>query len=68
MLYEVITGYLSRVRLWRQLVLNLVYAGVSELLVDVGPDLLGAELAGKLSARVAQGVGAGLMTASYNFV
>jgi len=62
-LYGIELGYLSRVRLWRQLVLNLVYAGVSELLVDVGPDLLGAELAGKLSAWVAQGVGAGLMTA-----
>ena len=38
-------------------------ARTGELVTEVGMDLLGAELAAKLSARAAQGVGAGLLTA-----
>ena len=37
--------------------------GATELVTEVGMDLLGAELTAKLSARAAQGVGAGLLTA-----
>jgi hypothetical protein len=56
-------GYWSRIRLIRQVFRNMLYAGATELVTEVGMDLLGAELTAKLSARAAQGVGAGLLTA-----
>ena len=34
----------------------------SDVIVDLGADLVGAELLGKLSARMAQGLGAGMLT------
>lgn len=62
-IYGVRLGYWSRIRLWRQLLANIVYAGASEVIMDAGTVMLGAELAGKLSARAGQGLGAGLLTA-----
>lgn len=61
--YGVRLGYWSRIKLWKQLLANIAYAGASEVLSDVGTSVLGAELAGKLSARAGQGLGAGLLTA-----
>ncbi|VFB10874.1 Domain of uncharacterised function (DUF697) [Aeromonas salmonicida] len=61
--YAIELGYWSRIRLIRQVFRNMLYAGATELVTEVGMDLLGAELAAKLSARAAQGVGAGLLTA-----
>ncbi|MHA7001482.1 YcjF family protein [Aeromonas schubertii] len=61
--YGIELGYWSRIRLIRQVLRNLVYAGATELVTDVGMDVLGADLAGRLSVRAAQGVGAGLLTA-----
>jgi len=62
-IYGVQLGYWSRIKLWKQLLANIAYAGASEVLSDVGTSVLGAELAGKLSARAGQGLGAGLLTA-----
>ena len=62
-LYGLKLGYWSRVKLIKQVVINMAYAGASELVTDLGADLLGAELLGKLSARMAQGLGAGMLTA-----
>ena len=62
-IYGIELGYWSRIGLIRQVIHNVLYAGATELVTDVGMDLLGAELTAKLSARVAQGVGAGLLTA-----
>ncbi|MGS3176507.1 YcjF family protein [Aeromonas sanarellii] len=61
--YAIELGYWSRIRLIRQVFRNMLYAGATELVTEVGMDLLGAELTAKLSARAAQGVGAGLLTA-----
>ncbi|QFI54861.1 YcjF family protein [Aeromonas simiae] len=61
--YGIELGYWSRIRLIRQVFRNLLYAGATELVTDVGVDVLGADLAGRVSARAAQGVGAGLLTA-----
>ena len=61
--YGIRLGALSRMRLLRGVLHNMLYAGVSEAAVDMGMDLLGLELAGRLSARAGQGVGAGLLTA-----
>ncbi len=62
-LYGLKLGYWSRIKLIKQVFINLAYAGVSELATDLGSDILGAELLGKLSARFAQGLGAGMLTA-----
>lgn len=62
-LYGLKLGYWSRVKLIRQVFVNMVYAGASELITDFGTDMIGADLLGKLSGRLAQGLGAGMLTA-----
>ncbi len=62
-LYGLRLGYWSRIKLIKQVFVNMVYAGATELIADLGTDLLGADLLGKLSARLAQGLGAGMLTA-----
>ncbi|TKB46849.1 TIGR01620 family protein [Ferrimonas sediminicola] len=66
-LYGVEPGYLGRLSLVRQMLVNLIYAGGSELVLDLGGQLLTAELTGKLSGRVAQGLGAGMLTARLGY-
>lgn len=62
-LYGLRLSYWSRIKLIKQVFVNMVYAGASEVIADLGTDLLGADLLGKLSARLAQGLGAGMLTA-----
>lgn len=62
-LYGLKLGYWSRLKLIKQVFINMAYAGASELIADFGADMLGADLLGKLSGRLAQGLGAGLLTA-----
>jgi len=62
-IYGLKLSYWSRVKLIKQVFVNMAYAGASELVADLGSDMLGAELMGKLSARFAQGLGAGMLTA-----
>lgn len=62
-LYGLKLGYWSRVKLIRQVFVNMVYAGASELIADFGTEMIGADLLGKLSGRLAQGLGAGMLTA-----
>lgn len=62
-LYGLKLGYWSRIKLIRQVFVNMVYAGASELIADFGADMVGADLLGKLSGRLAQGLGAGMLTA-----
>lgn len=62
-LYGIKLGYWSRIKLIRQVFINMVYAGASELIADFGTDMIGADLLGKLSGRLAQGLGAGMLTA-----
>ncbi|WP_448210927.1 YcjF family protein [Colwellia sp. MEBiC06753] len=62
-LYGLKLGYWSRIKLVKQVFINMIYAGASEVIVDVSADMLGADLLGKLSGRLAQGLGAGMLTA-----
>jgi len=62
-LYGLKLGYWSRIKLIKQVFVNMVYAGASELIADFGSDMIGADLLGKLSGRLAQGLGAGMLTA-----
>jgi len=62
-LYGLKLGYWSRIKLIRQVFINMIYAGASELIADFGAEMIGADLLGKLSGRLAQGLGAGMLTA-----
>ncbi|WP_110717178.1 YcjF family protein [Salinicola acroporae] len=62
-LYGLQLGYASRLRLFREVLRNMAFAGASEMISDAGMDLLSMNLAAKLSARAGQGLGAGLLTA-----
>ena len=62
-LYRVRLGYLSTIRLLRQVVKHIVFSGTTELLTELGTDWFHAEMAGKLSARFAQGLGSGMLAA-----
>ncbi|MFC3395457.1 YcjF family protein [Brenneria rubrifaciens] len=62
-LYGIELGYFSRIRLFRLVLLNIAFAGASELVREIGMDWVSQDLAARLSARAAQGIGAGLLTA-----
>jgi len=62
-LYGLKLGYWSRIKLIKQVFINMVYAGASELVADFGAEMIGADLLGKVSGRLAQGLGAGMLTA-----
>ncbi|WP_136253884.1 TIGR01620 family protein [Onishia niordana] len=62
-LYGLELGYASRLRLFRQVLYNVAFAGSSELAGDIGMEWLSMDLAGRLSTRAAQGLGVGLMSA-----
>ncbi|MCG3170819.1 MAG: hypothetical protein CALGDGBN_02390 [Pseudomonadales bacterium] len=61
--YGVDAGYWGRVRLLRAIVRNMALAGASEVAAEVGTQLAGAGVIGKLSTAAAQGIGAGILTA-----
>ena len=56
-------GYWARIRLLRMVLVNIAFAGVSEVVQDIGMDWLSQDITAKLSARAAQGIGVGLLTA-----
>lgn len=62
-IYGIELGYLSRIRLLRMVLLNVAFAGASELVHEIGMEWLSQDLTAKLSARAAQGIGVGLLTA-----
>lgn len=63
LLYGSPIGKVRSLALMRQFIKTVFFTGAAEMAVDVGADLLGAELSGKLSARLGQGVLAGVMVA-----
>ncbi|OOS01911.1 TIGR01620 family protein [Canicola haemoglobinophilus] len=62
-LYGIELGYFSRIRLLRMVFLNMAFAGATEVIQDIGLDWLSQNITAKLSARIAQGIGVGLLTA-----
>lgn len=60
--YGVELGYWSRIRLVKLVLANMAVAGATEMIADTGMDMLSMDLAGRMSTRVAQGVGVGLLT------
>ncbi|MDG6895503.1 YcjF family protein [Volucribacter amazonae] len=62
-IYGIELGYFSRIRLLRMVLVNIAFAGASELVQEMGMDWLSQDITAKLSARMAQGIGVGLLTA-----
>jgi len=62
-LYGLRLSYWSRIRLFKHVITNMAFVGATELIADLGTELLSADLLGKLSVRFAQGLGAGMLTA-----
>lgn len=60
--YGLKLNYWSRIKLIKQIFKNMLYAGAAEILSDAGNYALGAGVTGKLSSRLAQGLGAGVLT------
>lgn len=61
--YGVRLGYWGRISLIRRIFHTMLYAGAAEIISDAGNYALGAGVTGKLSTRVAQGMGAGVLSA-----
>ncbi|MDH2997097.1 hypothetical protein A1D22_05320 [Pasteurellaceae bacterium LFhippo2] len=61
--YGMEMGYFSRLRLFRMVLTNMAFAGVTEVVSDVGMDFFSQNLTAKFSIRAAQGIGVGLLTA-----
>lgn len=62
-LYGVELGYWSRVALLRQVFITMAAAGATEIAVDAGADILSMDMTARVSTRLAQGVGVGLLVA-----
>ncbi|WP_074013481.1 YcjF family protein [Candidatus Sodalis sp. SoCistrobi] len=62
-LYGIDLSYFSRIRLFRLVLVNIAFAGISEWVREIGMDSVSQDLTARLSARAAQGMGAGLLTA-----
>lgn len=62
-LYGLELGYASRLKLFRQVLANLAFAGASEIASEASMELFSMNLASKLSARAGQGLGVGLLSA-----
>lgn len=62
-LYGIALGYFSHIRLFRLVLVNIAFAAISEWVREIGMDSVSQDLTAQLSARAAQGMGAGLLTA-----
>lgn len=62
-LYGIELGYFSRLKLMKLVLVNMAFTGATELINEVGLDWLSQDITAKLSARLAQGIGVGLLTA-----
>ncbi|MCW8885899.1 MAG: TIGR01620 family protein [Motiliproteus sp.] len=61
--YGIAPGIAGQWRLLRQVLHNLAFVGLSELAIDNSGTLLTGSVTGQLTARIGQGLGAGLVTA-----
>lgn len=59
--YGIQLGYWARIKLMKKAFKLMVFAGATEVLIEAGGHALGASFSAKLSAQLAQGVGAGVL-------
>lgn len=62
-IYGIEISYWARIRLFRQVLINIAFVGGAELLSELGSDVLSQDLLSRFSTRAAQGIGAGFLTA-----
>ncbi|BFU59659.1 MULTISPECIES: TIGR01620 family protein [Rodentibacter] len=62
-IYGIELGYFTRIRLLRMVLVNIAFAGVTEIVQDMSMDWLSQDITAKFSVRIAQGIGVGLLTA-----
>lgn len=62
-LYRIELGYWSRLRLFKLVLMNMAFAGATELIHEMGTEWLSKDIMAKFSGRIAQGLGVGLLTA-----
>ena len=62
-IYGIELGYFSRIRLFRMVLVNIAFAGASEVISDTGIEWMSQGITARFSARIGQGLGAGLLTA-----
>jgi len=62
-IYGIAPGVATQWKLFRRVLHNIAFAGLSETAMDAGSTLLGTTLTSAISARTGQGIGAGLFTA-----
>ncbi len=62
-IYGMQLGYFSRLKLFKMVITNMAFAGVTEIASDIGMDYFSQNLTAKFSMRAAQGIGVGLLTA-----
>jgi putative membrane protein len=60
--YGIHLTYFGRIRLVKSVFKTMLVAGAAEIISDAGNYALGAGITGKLSSRLAQGLGAGVLT------
>lgn len=61
--YGMELGYISRLKLFKMVLTNMVFAGATEIATDLGSEFFAQNLTAKFSMRAAQGIGVGLLTA-----
>lgn len=61
--YGMELGYISRLRLFKMVLMNMAFAGATEIATDLGADFFTQNLTAKFSMRTAQCIGVGLLTA-----
>ncbi|MDP8176083.1 TIGR01620 family protein [Pasteurella skyensis] len=61
--YGMELGYFSRLKLFKMVLTNMVFAGATEIASDIGMDYFSQNLTAKISMRAAQGIGIGLISA-----
>lgn len=62
-LYGLELGYFSRLKLMKMVLVNMAFAGATELISDIGMDVFSQNLTAKFSMKAAQGFGVGILTA-----
>lgn len=65
--YGLLPGFVAQFYLMRLVLENIAFAGVTEVVTDIGLESLGAELTSRLSTRAAQGMSAGLLSARVGY-
>jgi len=62
-IYGIAPGVATQWKLFRRVLHNIAFAGLSEVAMDAGSAWIGTTLTSAISARTGQGIGAGLFTA-----